>query len=88
MVLRIGVSLPFSETMEHRADESARHIHRADLHRGLLDAAVEAGCEIHLNSRVVSIDAQRASLATKSGVMFEADLIVASDGILSPSLTL
>jgi salicylate hydroxylase len=57
-----------------------RHIHRADLHRGLLEAATDLGCEVHLDSRVVSIDAYHPSLTTKHGTVFEADLIVASDG--------
>jgi salicylate hydroxylase len=62
---------------------SFRHIHRADLHRGLLTAAIELGCTVHLDSRVVSIDAYSPSLVTKNGETFEGDLIVASDGRLS-----
>ena len=61
-----------------------RHIHRADLHRGLLAAAEEAGCVVHLDSRVVSIDPYKPSLKTKNGTVFEGDLIVASDGMSPP----
>lgn len=57
-----------------------RHIHRADLHRGLLDAATEFGCKMYLDSRVVEIDAYKPSLTTKNGDTYTADLIVASDG--------
>jgi len=63
-----------------------RHIHRADLHRGLLEAAKELGCEVQLNSRVVSIDPTEPSLVTKTGTKFGGDLIVASDGKYPPDL--
>lgn len=59
------------------------HIHRADLHRGLLAAAEEAGCAVFLNSRVVSIDPETGTLTTASGGRFKGELIVASDGLKS-----
>jgi salicylate hydroxylase len=62
---------------------SARHIHRADLHRGLLEAAKDLGCKFHLDSRVVSIDPDAGSLLTHTGVTYSGDLIVASDGLNS-----
>jgi len=57
-----------------------RHIHRADLHRGLWEAAHDVGCKVFLDSRVVSIDPSKPSLVTKNGDTYEGDLIVASDG--------
>lgn len=57
-----------------------RHIHRADLHRGLLEAATALGCKMYLDSRVVKIDSAVPSLTTKNGEVHTADLIVASDG--------
>jgi len=60
-----------------------RHIHRADLHRGLLEAATELGCKVYLDSRVVSIDAYMPSITTAGGKTYKGDLIVASDGLHS-----
>lgn len=57
-----------------------RHVHRADLHRGLLDAATNLGCKIRLNSRVVNIDPSLPALSTQDDKIYSADLIVASDG--------
>ena len=57
-----------------------RHIHRADLHRGLLECATHLGIVLHTNSRVVKVDPHESSLTTKDGRQFTADLIVASDG--------
>ena len=59
---------------------SNRHIHRADLHRGLLDAATGLGCKMYLDSRVVKIDPAVPSLTTKNGEVHTADPIVVSDG--------
>lgn len=60
-----------------------RHIHRADLHRGLQTCAIAYGCRVHLDSRVVDIDPLKPSLTTKNGAVFTPDLIVASDGLHS-----
>ena len=57
-----------------------RHIHRADLHRGLLECATDYGCKLYLDNRVVKIDPYKPSLETISGKVFTGDLIVASDG--------
>ncbi|KAJ7730372.1 hypothetical protein DFH07DRAFT_781643 [Mycena maculata] len=61
----------------------SRHIHRADLHRGLLQAATDLGCIVHLDARVVSIDADAGSLLTKDNDTYSGDLIVAADGLHS-----
>ena len=59
---------------------SCRHIHRADLHRGLLECATDLGIELHMDSRVLEVDPYTPSLTTKGGRTYTADLIVASDG--------
>lgn len=69
-----------SRTIGLRRD---RHVHRANLHRGLLNAAMDHGCKVRLNSRVVSIDPSVPTLATQDGKTYSADLIVASDGLHS-----
>ncbi|PSS12771.1 hypothetical protein M430DRAFT_43613 [Amorphotheca resinae ATCC 22711] len=77
------VSCPLKEPAEKEYESPYWHIHRADLHRGLLEVAKAAGCKVLLNNRVVSIDPSKPSLLTKGGVTYEADLIVASDGLHS-----
>jgi 2-polyprenyl-6-methoxyphenol hydroxylase-like FAD-dependent oxidoreductase len=64
-------------------DSAYRHIHRADLHRGLLECATHLGIVLHLNSRVVEVDPYGPSLVTKNGKRHTADLVVASDGELA-----
>jgi salicylate hydroxylase len=57
-----------------------RHIHRADLHRGLLACAEALGVESFYDSRVVDADPELPAVTTKDGRQWKADLIVASDG--------
>ncbi|CAK7204857.1 hypothetical protein SEUCBS139899_007619 [Sporothrix eucalyptigena] len=59
------------------------HIHRADLHRGLMARATELGITVHLDSRVATVEPEVPALTTKGGVRYTADLIVASDGLHS-----
>lgn len=59
------------------------HIHRADLHRGLLECATDLGIKTHLNSRVLEVDPYAPALTVKGGKKYTADLIVASDGLHS-----
>ena len=56
-------------------------IHRPDYHNLLHKAAVENGCEIRVNSRVVAVDESVPSLTLKNGEMFKVDIIVGADGI-------
>lgn len=81
------VQVPLKEPAEQKYHSPYWHIHRADLHRGLLQAAEELGCEVHLNSRVVSIDPSAPLLTTKGGKTYNGDLIVASDGLHSMART-
>ncbi|RFU30476.1 hypothetical protein B7463_g5881, partial [Scytalidium lignicola] len=80
---QILVDCPLKEPALNRYGSPYWHIHRADLHRGLLEAAIDVGCKIHLDSRVVTIDPHTPSLTTKNGETYTADLIVASDGLHS-----
>lgn len=81
MVRLTGASLPVFPTA--CSYSNTRHIHRADLHRGLLECAKEVGCHIYLDSRVEEVDPHVPSLVTKGGQRFQPDLIVASDGVHS-----
>jgi len=80
---QILVECPLKEPAQKEYGSPYWHIHRADLHRGLLQAAEELGCVVYLDSRVVSIDPLKPSLVTKDGKTYEGDLIVASDGLHS-----
>ncbi|KAI5861555.1 FAD/NAD(P)-binding domain-containing protein [Durotheca rogersii] len=61
--------------------------HRANLHRCLLDRAVELGAEIHVNARVTTVecaaDGLTATAALADGRALAADLVVGADGISS-----
>ncbi|KAK5562680.1 hypothetical protein LTR43_011720 [Exophiala xenobiotica] len=57
-------------------------LHRADLHRTLMEEA-ETVCDIHTNSMVTSLDFHKASATLSDGNVFEADLIVGADGMKS-----
>lgn len=59
------------------------HIHRADLHRGLVERAEEIGVTIRLNSRVLGVQPEVPSVTVIGGTTIKADLIVASDGLHS-----
>ncbi|KAE9402179.1 FAD/NAD(P)-binding domain-containing protein [Gymnopus androsaceus JB14] len=80
---QILVECPLKEPAHNDYKSPYWHIHRADLHRGLLEAATELGCKIYLDSRVVKIDPYKPSMTTKNGDTYTADLIVASDGLHS-----
>ncbi|KAF2096043.1 FAD/NAD(P)-binding domain-containing protein [Rhizodiscina lignyota] len=77
------VETPLKEPALQRYGSPYWHIHRADLHRGLLEAAIDLGVKVYLDNRVVDIDPYKPSLVTKTGAKFTADLIVASDGLWS-----
>lgn len=61
--------------------------HRANLHRCLLDRAIELGAQLHVRSRVQIIeyaqDGLTASAVLSDGRTMSADLIVGADGISS-----
>ncbi|KAI0173249.1 FAD/NAD(P)-binding domain-containing protein [Hypoxylon sp. FL1284] len=61
--------------------------HRANLHRCLLDRAIELGAKLHVRSRVQAIeyaqDGLTASAVLSDGRAVSADLIIGADGISS-----
>ncbi|KAI1775777.1 FAD/NAD(P)-binding domain-containing protein [Hypoxylon cercidicola] len=61
--------------------------HRANLHRCLLDRAIELGAQLHVRSRVQTIkyaqDGLTATAVLNDGRNMSADLIVGADGISS-----
>lgn len=59
------------------------HIHRADYHRVLVEAAQESGVNIQLGSSVTGIDFERPSVQIKGKPDFEADIVLGADGLKS-----
>ena len=59
--------------------------HRANLHKCLLDRAVELGADVKCNSRVVNVRilSEGAKVVMADGREMEADLVVGADGINS-----
>ncbi|EUC32993.1 hypothetical protein COCCADRAFT_37114 [Bipolaris zeicola 26-R-13] len=65
--------------------------HRADLHRGLLERAIELGAKLTTRARVVDIEYEadqgnqttRAIAICQDGTRYAADLVVGADGINS-----
>ncbi|KAI1628941.1 salicylate hydroxylase [Exophiala viscosa] len=60
--------------------------HRANLHRCILDRAVELGAEIKVHSRVVDVriaddESETATVLLSSGIEYVADLVIGADGI-------
>ncbi|KAL1844728.1 hypothetical protein VTK73DRAFT_1944 [Phialemonium thermophilum] len=76
------VQLPFENIVEtHGAPYYL--VHRADLHRALLEAAQKAGVTILNDKRITSYDFEAPSATTETGEVFRADLVVGADGIKS-----
>ena len=76
------VKLPFDKIVEtHGAPYYL--VHRADLHKALLDAAERAAVKVLTNKRITSFDFDAPSATTDDGEVFKADLVVAADGIKS-----
>ncbi|KAF8188829.1 hypothetical protein K438DRAFT_1722400 [Mycena galopus ATCC 62051] len=80
---QVLVECPLKEPAHKEYKSPYWHIHRADLHRGLLEAAVDLGCKFYLDARVVSIDPDAGVVRTKDNTTYSADLIVGSDGLNS-----
>ena len=58
---------------------------RSDYQRHLYDAAVEAGCNIRLGARVMTLDVDLPSVTLEGGETIHCDLIVVADGNLDKS---
>lgn len=54
-------------------------IHRADLHKALMDEA-QTVAEVRVNSMVMAIDFEKPSVTLMDNTVLEADLIVGADG--------
>ncbi|KAI9710334.1 MAG: hypothetical protein M1820_002829 [Bogoriella megaspora] len=80
------VECPLKEPAHKEYYSPYWHIHRADLHRGLLQYATDLGIKVHLDSKVVDVEPNIPSLTTQAGGVFFADLIVASDGTIDARL--
>ncbi|KAI9815138.1 MAG: hypothetical protein M1827_002981 [Pycnora praestabilis] len=59
------------------------HIHRADYHKTLVEAAEEAGVVMRLGSTVTKIDFEKPSVHLKDAGEFNADIILGADGLKS-----
>lgn len=56
-------------------------VHRASLHDILYRHAIRAGAELMLDRKVIRYEFENGTVEVKSGKRFEADLVVAADGI-------
>lgn len=61
------------------------YIHRADLHKILVDAAEKSGVTIHLNKILKTVDthSEKPQIQFTDGETFEADLVIGADGLKS-----
>lgn len=58
-------------------------IHRADYQRILFEGAKALGIEVHMSTRVISVDTVTPFVTTETGKEFAADVVVGADGIRS-----
>uniref|UniRef100_A0A060TH41 ARAD1D27984p n=1 Tax=Blastobotrys adeninivorans TaxID=409370 RepID=A0A060TH41_BLAAD len=58
-------------------------VHRADLHKGLLEAAERVGVKVLPNHEVIEYNMDEPYVKTKDGTTFRGDLVIAADGIKS-----
>ncbi|KAF9887004.1 hypothetical protein FE257_010620 [Aspergillus nanangensis] len=58
-------------------------IHRADLHSAMYKRALDVGVTIKLAAKIIDYNPQRPSIHLEDGSSYEADLVVAADGIKS-----
>ncbi|WP_191601096.1 FAD-dependent monooxygenase [Marinomonas algicola] len=70
---------------EQRYQSPYLHLHRADLHALLLDAATDIGVDIRLNSRLISFtqDDHQVRITLEDGTTDSASLLIGADGIRS-----
>lgn len=69
---------------EKRYGQKYLHIHRADLHKILLETALAAGVKLHLNHSVKSYEQDGATVYAEIGdASFRGDVLIGADGIKS-----
>lgn len=68
---------------EERYGAPYLHIHRADFHKVLVDAARKEGVRIQLGSAVTGIDFTKPLLRIRGRPDFHADIIIGADGLKS-----
>lgn len=55
-------------------------VHRADLHKALMDAAAEVA-ELRVNCTVQEIDFEKPAVTLQNGSVISADIVVGADGM-------
>lgn len=75
---------PMMPQVEKKFGAPSYAIHRADLHRALMDDAGTVS-EVRVNSMVTAIDFDKPSVTLQDGTVLEADVIVGADGAFSRS---
>ena len=79
-------SLPFGQTYAQRHGAPYLHVHRADLHQILAKALSQrVSSAVEFNTTVVSYSEQgdKITIQTEDGRQFEADCLIAADGVQS-----
>jgi salicylate hydroxylase len=76
---------PFKNACERRYGAKYYHVHRADLHKVLYDAALELGVSVRLDTKIASYDQSGGTVRAVStdGRSFQGDVLVGADGIHS-----
>ena len=86
---RLLGELPLGERAEQRYGAPYACIHRADLHRLLLDAVQAQGVPLHLGQKLAQVQTATGAgpvrLRTEQGLALEAALLVGADGLWSHS---
>lgn len=77
--------MPLGETVERKYAAPYLHIHRADLHQVLYQAATERGVAIRLDTQVAGYrnSQQQAHLILQDGGQISGDVLIGADGIRS-----
>ncbi|KAG2149029.1 uncharacterized protein EDB93DRAFT_1278990 [Suillus bovinus] len=73
---------PFGDVVDRKYDSPFYLLHRADFHPMLYEAT-DSYCNIHVNSRDVSMDPSKFSVTLASGEVVSDDLIIGNDGLKS-----
>jgi salicylate hydroxylase len=74
---------PLDPYTEERYGVPYLHIHRADFHKVLVDAARKEGVQIQLGSTVQSIDFNKPLIRIRGRPDFHADIVIGADGLKS-----